>query len=129
MKIILDSEKREYSREKSVIIRIFALNDTYDPVVLDRRLLIGPNPVTNPAIEPPFPLSVEPAFQHETQNLVTLNPWCFYGRQRSFENFPRGTVTFYGYLLRSSQTPLLPDKPKNLNSLAASADPLAIKIS
>ena len=67
------------------MIRLTALNDSYDKISLDRRLLIGPNVVQEVENGVDFhPVSVEPSLPVEGQNIVTLNPWSLYGRERSY---------------------------------------------
>ncbi len=128
MKVLLDTDKQYFLEGEMVIIRVYVLNDSYQPAVLDRRLLIGPNPVPEPALEPPMPVSIEPTFPEEEQNLIILNPWCFYGRQRSFDSFLPGQVSFHAYLLRFSTKFLLPQKPKEPEALLVSAEPLKLNI-
>ena len=64
------------------MIRLTALNDSYDKISLDRRLLIGPNVVQEVPNGVDFhPVSVESSLPVEEQNIVTLNPWSLYGRE------------------------------------------------
>src|SRR3712207_3666628 len=100
MQLMLEAGKNVWRVGESVVVRLLAYNDAYQPVALDRRLLVGPNPVPARPTGIPFPVSVEPAFPTEEQNVVMLNPWCYYGRQRSLDGLPPGRVTVYGYLLR-----------------------------
>src|SRR4051812_17979787 len=100
MKLFLEVEQGHDGTAKTVTVRLLVLNDSYEPVALDRRLLIGPNAIPERPTGAPFPVSVEPALPREDQNVIHLNPWCLYGRQRPFEGFPPGRVTFHGYLLR-----------------------------
>ncbi len=127
MKLMLEAEKREWSTNEVIRVRLLALNDGYDPAVLDRRGLIGPNPGYFGTVRP-FPIQVEPAFSTEDQNQVILNPWCFYGRERTFSHLPAGKVTFYGYLVRESAAGLLPAGPADPANLLAEADPLVLTI-
>jgi hypothetical protein len=104
-------------------VQLIALNDSFDPVTLDHRLLIGPN-VESAA---PMPVSVEPSLPEEAANMTTLGPWCLYGRQRPFHNLS-GKVTFHAYLVRAADGVLLPQGPADADSLVTTADPLTIDI-
>jgi hypothetical protein len=128
MKIILTTENQEISAGGTATVRLLALNDSYHPVTIDRRLLIGPNIITDPPVNPPHPVSIEPAGSKEEANLIILNPWCFYGRQRSFQGLPQGSATFYAYLLQQPAASLLSERPGDSAALLASAEPLSIKI-
>jgi hypothetical protein len=128
MKLLLEVEKDKFSAGETVIVRFLVLNNGYEPAVLDRRLLVGPNPVLERSAGAPIPISVEPSLPREEQNLITLNPWCFYGRQRTFDNFPPGQVIFHGYLLRQSSDLLLSERPAEPDALLVSAEPLVVTI-
>ncbi|RLC93927.1 MAG: hypothetical protein DRI40_08130 [Chloroflexi bacterium] len=127
MKLVLRAEKRTWSAGEEVAVQLIAINDSYEAVALDRRLLVGPNPVPAKLEGIPFPVSVEPAFSREEQNVVMLNPWCFYGRER-FWKFPAGRVTFYGYLLRRPVEGMPPEGPKDYEALAVAAEPLVLRV-
>jgi hypothetical protein len=127
MKIILEMDKPEYTSSETVTVRLLALNDSYRPVTIDRRLLIGPNIKTEPPVNPPHPVSIEPASAKESSNQIILNAWCFYGRQRSFQGLPQGTATFYAYLLKKPSGSLLPERPGDMAALLVSAEPLSVK--
>lgn len=127
MELLLELATDPRSTEP-VTVRLLALNDSYEPTALDRRLLVGPNPVPDRPAGPPFPISVEPALPLEEENLVMLSPWCFYGRQRTFDRLPPGRVSFYGYLLRKASDLLLPERPKEPEALLVAAAPLAITV-
>src|SRR5215813_8243919 len=128
MKLFLEVEKDHGGAAKTVTVRLLAVNDSYEPVALDRRLLVGPNAVPERSAGAPFPVSVEPALSREEQNVIMLNPCCLYGRQRPFDGFPSGRVTFHGYLLRQSSDSLLPEKPGKPEALLVSAEPLVVTI-
>ena len=113
---------------ETITARILALNDSYEPVVLDPRLLIGPNPVPEHPTGLPIPVSIEPALPREGENRILLNPWCLYGRERTFETLPRGRVTFHAYLLRELSSALLPDRPGDPDALFDAAEAAAIVI-
>lgn len=127
MKLILEAEKHIWRTDEALTVRLLAYNDSYEPVVLDRQLLIGPNLMPGVGRMPP-PVSVESAFVEAERNQLFLNPWTFYGRQRSFSGQPGGQVTFYGYLLRQPTQALLPKGPVDLEALLAEAEPLLLTI-
>jgi hypothetical protein len=127
MKLIVEAEKQVWFMGDVVRVRFQVLNDSYEPVVVDRRYLIGPNLVYSDARMPP-PIQVEPEFSTQYKNQIILNPWCFYGRERTFSNLPAGQVTFYGYLLRRSEAAKLPTGPVDPTALLAEADPLVLTI-
>jgi hypothetical protein len=107
-----------------VAIRVLALNDSYEPVQLDKRLLIGPNVVAGM----PRPVAAEAGLPDEGDNMVVLQPWCFYGRQRSFEGVT-GTATFHAYLLRADTGgDLGPEGPLDESQLLAAAEPLVLEL-
>jgi hypothetical protein len=128
MDLFLEVEKDKFGTAETVTVRLLVLNNSYEPAALDRRLLVGPNPVPERSAGAPFPVSVEPALPREEQNLIMLNPWCFYGRQRTFDGFPPGRMTFYGYLLRHTSDLLLPERPGEPEALLVSAEPLVVTI-
>jgi hypothetical protein len=128
MKIIIETDKADINTGESFTVRVLALNDSYRPVTIDRRLLIGPNIKTEPPMNPPHPVSIEPANVKEEQNLIILNPWCFYGRQRDFQALPQGAAVFYAYILHSPSGSLLPERPGVAAALLAAAEPLRVNI-
>lgn len=128
MELILESEKKEYRSGEKVTVRLVALNNAYEAVTLERKQLIGPNPVPSEATGAPMPVSVEPAFSPNTQNEIRLNPFCFYGRQRSFDGLPAGKTTFYAYYLKRPSGSLLPQHPGKTEDLEVSAKPLVIEV-
>src|SRR5262245_28211220 len=99
MQLVLDVDQTSAAEGITLTVRLIALNDEYEPVTLDRRLLIGPNVVPEQRAGSPLPVSREPAFPEDEQNEIVLNPWCFYGRQRTFDGLASGRVTVYAYLL------------------------------
>jgi hypothetical protein len=107
-----------------VVVRLIALNDSFDVVTLDRGTLIGPNPVAAHPTGLPLPISMEPTGVDETEDTVVLNPWCLYGRQRTFEAI--GAATFHAYLLRRRSDELRPDGPVDPDALDVTAPPLEI---
>jgi hypothetical protein len=128
MKILLETSKSVFKLNDTITVRLVVLNDSYQPLTIDRRLLVGPNIKTGTPLNPTLPLSIEPAFAEEGRNQIILNPWCFYGRQRNFQGLPKGTATFFAYMLQHPTGSLLPDKPGNPEMLLAAAEPLMINI-
>ncbi|MSP63779.1 MAG: hypothetical protein EXR72_26225 [Myxococcales bacterium] len=128
MQLILETPTVAYRAGEKITVRALLLNDSFEPVVIDARLLVGPNvrPQTFTGI--PYPVSVEPPLPDEAEHFITLNPWCFFGRQRSFERLPAGQVTFHAYLVSSRTDGLLPDRPADGSLLLASAAPLVVTV-
>ncbi len=104
-------------------VQVLAVNDTYEPVRLDRRLLIGPNPVTDKMM----PLAREAAAATDGDNFVELGPWCIYGRQRRCPAPTAHPFTFHAYLLRRPTSGLRHEGPADPNDLAVEASPLVVE--
>ena len=117
----LELECRGPEADGSVAVRLLVLNDSYEPVEVDRRLLLGPHPSVS---DPPL-LSTEHATDDESKEIVLLNPWGLYGRERRFQ-YDAGSVTFHGYLLRQPADGLLPTGPADATLLLVAAPPLAV---
>lgn len=98
-------------------IRLLVVNDSGTAVPLDRRLLLGPHP----GVGSPMLLASEPSFKDATKNIVQLNPWCLYGRERRY-TYPSGEVTFHAYLLRCPADELLPSGPGDKKALLAKSE-------
>ena len=111
MELLLEVDQAPAAEGTTLTVRLTALNDAYEAVTLDRRLLIGPNVVPEQRGGSPMPVSREPGVSKDEQNVIVLNPWCFYGRQRTFDGLPSGRVTVYAYLLEQPTDSLLPDRP------------------
>lgn len=105
-----------------VTVRLIVLNDSYEPVAIDRRLLFGPHPAVS---DPPL-LSSEPSSTDPAHDRIVLNPWGLYGRERHFQ-YASGAVTFHGYLLRRATERLLPAGPGDGGALLADAPPLVVR--
>lgn len=125
MQLKLEADKRAWQAGEIVVVRLVIVNDAYEPAACDRRLLVGPNPVVT-ANGAPYPISLEPEI--ETANQIWLNPWCFYGRARSFEYLAPGEVTFHGYYLNQPSTRLYPEKPVEAELAGIFAEPLTLTI-
>ncbi|HVE87054.1 MAG TPA: hypothetical protein VND93_29570 [Myxococcales bacterium] len=74
------------------LIRAVLFNDSYVPVDISRNAFIGPDVEDPSATGAPRPSSVEPTFGGPDQPL-TLHPFSFYGRQRSFTGLSPGEIT------------------------------------
>lgn len=107
--------------EGNIAVRLVVVNDSYEPVTLDRRLLLGPHPATGD----PLLLSSEPTSRRKSENLILLNPWTLYGRERRFQ-YGSGAITFHGYLLRHPTDTLLPHGPGDSGALLAATPPLVV---
>lgn len=129
MKLMVEAARSRWKRDETIVVRIMALNDSYQPVAVDRRLIIGPTPVPQGCMGLPYPVSREPAFIAAEDNRVLLNPWGIYGRERSFDHLPSGIVVFHGYLLTEATDALLPEGPAEPGMLQLAAVPLEIEIS
>jgi hypothetical protein len=127
MLLYLEATHESLASDELLVVRLVAYNEDYIPVALDRRLLIGPNLMPGPGLKPQ-PVNVEPAFENEADNIIQLNPWTSYGRQRQFQGQPAGEVMFYGYLVREFTTQLLPSRPGNEEDLLIQAEPLVLVI-
>jgi len=112
---------------ETIAVRLLAINDDYEPVTVDRRLLIGPN-LAPVAGRRPRPINMEPAAEAEAGNLVSLSPWAIYGRERTFTIHVPGQVEFDGYLLTRSEESLLPTGPSDESALRATAEPLLLTV-
>ena len=128
MELVLETEKHVWRVGETVTVRLLVLNNSYTPAAVDRRLLVGPNPVPDSPRGAPFPVSVEPSLPKKRENRVVLNPWCFYGRQRTFKSLPPGRVTFFAYLLQRAVSGLTPQGPTKEEALLVAADSLVLTI-
>ena len=103
-------------------MRVIALNNSYEAVRLDRRLLIGPNSVTDRLM----PLAREAALDVEDANFIELGPWCLYGRDRRCPEPKDRPFTFHAYLLKASGAGLRSEGPADPDVLEVAADPLVV---
>ncbi len=77
-------------------LRVLLFNDSYDAVAVSRNALVGPN------LEPidpgghPYLRSVEPTFGG-TEEPLTLQPFTFYGRERTYDGLPPGAYEVSAY--------------------------------
>ena len=119
--MLLSLERVGRGEGGTVTVRLLALNDTAEEVWIDRRLLVGPNVLTDRLV----PVSREPAAGDDEDNEVLLNPGGLFGRDREFF-LPPGGATFHGYLLAHPENRLLPQGPVDPTALALAAEPLTI---
>ena len=66
-------------------IRVVLFNDSFEPVGVSRRTLVGPNLRAVDPVRGPYPNEVEGSDQEEG---LTLQPWCLIGRERRFRLEP-----------------------------------------
>lgn len=118
MRLILQPATDDAFPDATCVL-LLALNDSYEPVTLDHRLLVGPNPGVAG-----LPVSVQASAADERDNLTVLGPWSVYGRLRSFPRSEAAT-TFHGYLVREDAA-LLPDGPADPDLLVARAEQLVV---
>ncbi|SRR5947209_7187054 len=77
-------------------LRAVLLNDSYEPIAVSRNAFVGPN---MHALAPggyPNPSSVEATFGGPDEPL-TLQPFTFYGRERTFDGLMPGEVEVTAY--------------------------------
>ena len=79
IEIVLPSSAKAGS---DIPVRVLLFNDDFDPVDITRESFVGPNLTALEPKRPRYPDEVEEP--EETQNL-TLEPFTFYGRERSFK--------------------------------------------
>ena len=72
-------------------IRAILFNDSYEPVQVSRNAFVGPNLRSSAPGGFPMPESVEPSYGGADEPL-TLQPFTFYGRERSFDNLQPGEI-------------------------------------
>jgi hypothetical protein len=76
-------------------LRAVLFNDGYEPVAVSRNAFVGPNVRAPHATGHPLPESVEPTFGGPDEPL-TLQPFSFYGRERSY-SLPPGEAEIVAY--------------------------------
>lgn len=74
-----------------VLFRAILFNDDYDPLPVSRNAFIGPNVRALSPAGFPLPDSVEATFGGPDEAL-TLQPFTFYGRERTFSNLAAGEI-------------------------------------
>jgi hypothetical protein len=120
MRLLLEAAT-EWRAGETVKARLIVVNDAYEPVAFDRRLLVGPNFEGMPA-------AMEPGFAEEHANHVILNPFCLYGRERTFEAAPAGEIAVEGFLLAKPLEALGPEGTRGNGAIVARAEPLRLSV-
>jgi hypothetical protein len=128
VQVRLLADKTTWRRDEPVVVWIVALNDSHEDVSFDRRLLVGPTPVLEQAGAHALPVSVEPSAARDEDNVVLLQPFCLYGREREFSGLPTGGVAFHGYLLHESTPVLQPAGPRDPEVPHTAAEPLRMTV-
>ena len=59
---------------------------------------------------------------------MILNPFCLYGRERSFEEAPAGTIVVEGFLLSKPLESLGEEGTRAEGAIAARAEPLTLTV-
>jgi hypothetical protein len=95
----------------TVILRAILFNDDYRPARVSRNAFVGPSLGTLYGEAMPFPISVEPSFG-QAEEPLTLQPFSFYGRERSFAGLTPGQ-----YQVTANY-----NHPKNDDELTATAE-------
>lgn len=119
----LELSAPEPDPDGSVHVRLLVVNTSEDVVRIDRRLLWGPHPESGS----PAMLAGEPSTDHRADEVVLLNPWGIFGRERRYQYKPGQSVTFHGYLLTRPSATLHPQGPGDPATLAAAAPPLVVR--
>lgn len=128
MRLEIHTDRPRYRVGERITVRLLAINDSYVPVLLDRRMLIGPTPMLRAQRGMPYPIVIEPAAMDPDRNTLLLNPFCLYGRERVHEGLPAGPVEFRAYLTRRLVDNLSPERPLDPGDLEVEATPLTIEI-
>jgi hypothetical protein len=72
-------------------LRAVLFNDGYEPVGISRNAFIGPSVQARAPSDYAQPASVEPTYGHADEPM-TLQPFTFYGRERTFTGLPAGEL-------------------------------------
>jgi hypothetical protein len=126
VKLVLEVSAGRPRRGEPFTVRLLATHDGHDLAWLDRRLLVGPNPVLA-AKTAAFPVSVDPPLPDDRWSTVLLTPSCCYGRERVFRFDQPGQVAFHAYLIAERSDRLLSERPADGDPVA-SAPPLIVEI-
>jgi hypothetical protein len=127
MKLLLYAGATRFRVGEDVTIQVTVFNDSYQPITLDPGLLVGPNPIPERFTGMPLPISVEPTVDEPRE--IILNPFCFYGRERTWNNLQAGQVTVTAYLVARRGSAWTPSGPADENDLLLRAEPLVLTIS
>lgn len=123
MPLHLELSAPEPDPDGSVRVRLLVVNASDEVARVDRRLLWGPHPESGS----PGMLAGEPSTDRRADEVVLLNPWGIFGRERRYQYPPGQSVTFHGYLLVRPSATLLPQGPGDEDTLAAAAPPLVVR--
>jgi hypothetical protein len=77
-------------------LRALLFNDSYEPVAVSRNAFVGPNVRALHPAGFPLPESVEPTVGAPDEPL-TLQPFTFYGRERSYGGLQPGEIDVTAY--------------------------------
>lgn len=123
MPLRLELSAPEPDPDGSVQVRLLVVNASDEVVRVDRRMLWGPHPESGS----PGMLAGEPSTDRRADEVVLLNPWGIFGRERRYQYEPGQSVTFHGYLLARPSETLLAKGPGDEDALAAAAPPLTVR--
>ncbi len=87
----IEIQLTEPLKASEVVLRAILFNDSYEPVTISRNAFVGPNVRAIAPVGFPQPDSVEATFG-QAEEMVTLQPFTFYGRERSFNNLAAGEI-------------------------------------
>jgi hypothetical protein len=127
MKLVIQVEPAAPRAGQTVTVRLLAINDTPYAAEIDRRLLIGPSVAPEQFTGLPPPISIESPQPVEDHNVVRLDAFGVFGRERTFE-VGAGATTFHAYLLKSPTERLLPAGPVDPALLAVAADSITLHL-
>lgn len=77
-------------------LRVLLFNDSYEPTPISRNAFVGPNLRGLTSVGFPHPKSVEPTFGEQDEPLM-LQPFTFYGRERTYNDLQPGEVEVTAY--------------------------------
>ena len=90
-------------------LRALLFNDGFEPLAVSRNAFVGPN-VSDPSHGAPRPASVEPTLGGPEEPL-TLQPFTFYGRERTFEGVADGATMEAHYRSADGATEISASRP------------------
>jgi hypothetical protein len=128
MRLEIHTDKPRYRIGERITVRLIAINDSYEPVLLDRRTLIGPTPILRAQRGMLYPVAVEPPARDPAHNTLLLQPFCLYGRERVHDGLPAGTVELRAYLTRRVVERFSAERPFDPADLEVEAAAAAVMI-
>lgn len=130
MRVTLTASSTRIRAGESVTFRLEAYNDSDEPVIIDHRLLVGPNVVPTFGGQPcpPWPPTFDAGFEEHSYNQTVLKPGRFYGRDFLIDSLAAGGATVHAFLLKSSDGRIHPHGPENPELLEAAAEPVIITV-